>query len=103
MLKELDKMGKAYWVSCYREIKDTEKYASYIKLAVPAITAGGGIFLARDVAAFAYEYGRKDRTIIIEFPDIDSARATHDGKAYGAALEALGDGAVRDIRLVEGA
>lgn len=95
-------MGKAYWVSCYREITDAEKYASYIKLAIPAIAAGGGIFLARDVAAYAYEEGQPDRTIIIEFPDLESARATHDGKAYGAALEALGDGAVRDIRLVAG-
>lgn len=95
-------MSKAYWVSCYREISDSTKYASYIKLAVPAISAGGGTFLARDVAAFAYENGQQDRTIIIEFPDLESARATHDGEAYGAALEALGDGAIRDIRLVEG-
>ena len=95
-------MGKAYRVSCYREITDLAKYANYIKLAVPAIAAGGDIFLARDVAAFAYEDGQQDRTIIIEFPDLESARATHDGEAYGAALDALGDGAIRDIRLVEG-
>ncbi|MBA2778061.1 DUF1330 domain-containing protein [Billgrantia kenyensis] len=96
-------MKKAYWVSCYREISDRARYARYIELALPAITAGGGRFLARDVAAFAYEEGLKDRTIIIEFPDLESARATHDGEAYGAALEALGDGAVRDIRIVVGA
>ncbi|MCE9664214.1 DUF1330 domain-containing protein [Halomonas sp. M5N1S17] len=95
-------MSKAYWVSCYREITDAKKYASYIQLAIPAIAAGGGIFLARDVAAYAYEDGQQDRTIIIEFPDLESARATHDGEAYAAALEALGDGAVRDIRLVGG-
>jgi len=95
-------MKKAYWVSCYREISDRIKYARYIELALPAITAGGGSFLARDVAAFAYEDGRQDRTIIIEFPDLERARATHDGEAYRAALDALGDGAVRDIRIVEG-
>ncbi|WP_445156752.1 DUF1330 domain-containing protein [Halomonas sp. E14] len=96
-------MKKAYWVSCYREISDRTRYARYIELALPAITTGGGHFLARDIAAFAYEQGLKDRTIIIEFPDLESARATHDGEAYGAALEALGDGAIRDIRIVEGA
>ncbi|QJQ95190.1 MULTISPECIES: DUF1330 domain-containing protein [Halomonadaceae] len=95
-------MKKAYWISCYREITNAEQYASYIRLAVPAITAGGGTFLARGVAAFAYENGRRERTIVIEFPDLDSARATHDGEAYAAALTALGNGAVRDMRIVEG-
>ena len=43
-------MAKAYWVSVYREIHDEAKLLAYAKLAVPAIEAGGGKFIARGVA-----------------------------------------------------
>ena len=39
-------MPKAYWISCYREISDPGKLAEYGRLAGPAITSGGGTFLA---------------------------------------------------------
>jgi len=89
-------MTKAYW------IKDPDKLAAYAKLAGPAIIAGGGTFLARNVAALAYESGVKERVVLIEFPDLEAARATHDSAAYQAALAALDNGAVRDMRVVEG-
>jgi uncharacterized protein (DUF1330 family) len=95
-------MAKAYWVSCYRKILDDAKLAAYAKLAGPAITAGGGTFLARGGAAAAFEDGCKERTVIIEFPDLATAHATHDSPAYQAALAALAGGAVRDLRIVEG-
>jgi uncharacterized protein (DUF1330 family) len=40
--------------------------------------------------------------VIIEFDSIEQAVATHDSAAYQAALAALGDGAVRDLRIVPG-
>ena len=72
------------------------------KLAGPAITAGGGVFLARAVAAQAYEAGQKERVTLIAFESIDQAVATHESAAYKQALKALDGGAVRDIRFVEG-
>jgi uncharacterized protein (DUF1330 family) len=39
---------------------------------------------------------------VIEFDSLAQATAAHDSSAYQAALAALGDGAERDIRLVEG-
>ncbi len=95
-------MAKAYWVACYREILDQDKLAAYAKLAVPAIVAGGGTVLARGLAAFAFEHGLKERTVLIEFPDMASALSTHDGAAYKEALAALDGGAVRDLRIIEG-
>jgi uncharacterized protein (DUF1330 family) len=35
-------MPKAYWVVCYRAIKDPAKVTAYAKLAGPAIQAAGG-------------------------------------------------------------
>lgn len=95
-------MAKAYWITNYHAITDAGKLAAYGKLAGPAISAGGGTFLARGPAAFAYENGLKERVVVIEFPDLETARSAHDSAAYQAALAVLGDGAVRDIRIVEG-
>ena len=41
-------------------------------------------------------------TVVIEFESLAQAVAAHDSPAYQEALAALGDGAERDIRLVEG-
>jgi uncharacterized protein (DUF1330 family) len=95
-------MAKAYWVSTYRAVLDTEKLAAYAKLAGPAITAGGGRFLARGEPAKVYEMGLMQRTVLIEFDSVAQAMATHDSAAYLAALDALGDGAQREIRVIEG-
>ena len=43
------------------------------------------------------------RTVVIEFPSVEAAVATHDSEAYQEALRALGDGADRDLRVVPGA
>jgi uncharacterized protein (DUF1330 family) len=96
-------MAKAYWIACYRQISDPAKLAAYARLAGPAIEAGGGRFLARTVAAKAYEDGKLERTVLIEFDSVDQAVAVHDGAAYQAALAALAGGAVRDLRIVSGA
>jgi uncharacterized protein (DUF1330 family) len=95
-------MAKGYWISCYREITDTDKLAAYAKLAGPAIEAGGGRFLARGTAAHAYEDGLMQRTVLIEFESVEKAVATHHSPAYQAALAALAGGAVRDLRIVAG-
>jgi uncharacterized protein (DUF1330 family) len=95
-------MPKAYWVSAYRAITDTDKLAAYAKLAGPALTAGGGRFLARGEPAKVYELGLKQRTVLIEFDSVEQAVAAHDSPAYQAALAALGNGAEREIRIIEG-
>jgi uncharacterized protein (DUF1330 family) len=95
-------MSKAYWIACYRSVSDPDALAAYAKLAGPAIAAGGGRFLARGTAARAYEDGLLERTVLIEFDSVQQAEALHDSAAYQEALQALGAGAVRDLRIVEG-
>jgi uncharacterized protein (DUF1330 family) len=95
-------MPKAYWIAAYRSIKKPEALAEYAKLAGPAITAGGGRFLVRGTPAKTYEVGLNQRTVIIEFDSVAQAIAAHDSDGYKAALKALGDGAERDMRIVEG-
>lgn len=95
-------MPKAYWVSTYRAVNDTEKLAAYAKLAGPALAASGGRFLARGVPAKAYEQGLMQRTVLIEFDSVAQAITAHDSPGYQAALAALGNGAERDIRIIDG-
>ncbi len=95
-------MPKAYWITCYREIKDPDKVAAYAKLAAPALAKYGVRYLARGNPGAIFEDGRKERTVMSEFPSLAEAIAAHNGLEYQAALKVLGDGAVRDIRIVEG-
>ena len=86
-----------------RAVHDADKLAAYAKLAGPAIQAGGGRFLARGMPAKTYEGGIAQRTVLIEFDSLEQATATHDSAGYKAALDALGDGVERDMRIIEAA
>jgi uncharacterized protein (DUF1330 family) len=95
-------MAKAYWITTYRAISNPDKVAAYAKLAGPAIAAGGGTFIVRGMPAKTYEAGLNQRTVVIQFDSLEQATAVYESPAYKAALDALGDGAERDMRLVEG-
>jgi len=95
-------MAKAYWITFYRSISNPQAVAEYAKIAGPAIQAGGGKFLVRGEPSKTYEAGRSMRTVVTEFPNLQAAISTFEGAAYAEALRALGNGAERDIRIVEG-
>ena len=95
-------MAKAFWVATYRAITNPDKMAAYAALSGPAIIAAGGKFVVRGMPTKVYDNGLMQRVVVIEFPSVDAAIKGHDSPAYQAALVALGDGAERDIRIVEG-
>ena len=78
------------------------KLAAYAKLAPAATAPFGARYVARGTAAAAFEAGVKERIVITEFPSIQQAIAAYESPAYQAALQALGDGAERDVRIIEG-
>jgi uncharacterized protein (DUF1330 family) len=80
-------MAKAYWIATYRSVKDPAALEAYAKLAGPAIKT--------------LEDGLNQRTVVIEFDSVAAAMAAYESPAYQKALKVLGDGAVRDIRIVE--
>ena len=95
-------MAKAYWICAYRSVRDQEAVGAYAKLAGPALQAAGGRFLARGLPARVYESGLEQRAVILEFDSVAQAIAAHDSPAYQQALRVLGDGAERDLRIIEG-
>ena len=94
-------MAKAYWITCYRSIRNPDKLAAYAKLAAPAIQAAGGRFLVRGAPAKTFEAGLNQRTVITEWDSVQHAVAGHDSPGYQEALRVLGDAAERDVRIVE--
>lgn len=95
-------MPKAYWIAFYHSVKNPDALMAYSNLAVPAIRAAGGRFIVRGVPACVYEAGLNQRVVVVEFDSLQQASAAHDGPEYQEALKALGDGALRDMRIVEG-
>lgn len=96
-------MRKAYWIATYRSINDPAALEAYAALAGPAIQAAGGRFLARGMPAKVYEAAVQQRAVLIEFESVAHATGAHDSPAYQDALKALGQGAERDIRIIEAA
>jgi uncharacterized protein (DUF1330 family) len=94
-------MARAYWINTFRQVRDPQKLAAYVELAGPAMRAAGGRFLARGLPARVFESGLMERTTLIEFDSVDQAVAAYESPAYQEALVALGDGAERDLRIVE--
>ena len=95
-------MPKAIWVSAYRAVNDPKALAAYAALAGPALQKYGAKFLARGVPAAVHENGLQQRTVVIEFESVAKAQEAYDSPEYKEALRALGNGADRDIRIIEG-
>ncbi len=95
-------MAKGYWINMFRSIKDPEKVEAYRKLAGPVMQAAGAKFLVRGDPTKVYETGIMQRVVLIEFDSVEQAIAVHDSPGYQAAIKALGNGAERDLRIVEG-
>jgi uncharacterized protein (DUF1330 family) len=97
-------MKKGYWVVVYRSISDESAVKAYGALAGPAIASSGGRILTRSTSQIQpHEAGSALRTILVEFDSYENAIAARVSESYQKALQALGSGAERDFRIVEGA
>jgi uncharacterized protein (DUF1330 family) len=94
-------MPKALWIVFYHSISDPKKLEAYAKVAPAATTPFGSRYLARGNAAAVFESGLKDRVVVTVFPSVEQAVAAYNSPAYQEALRVLGDGAVRDVRIIE--
>jgi uncharacterized protein (DUF1330 family) len=84
-------------------ITDAEKYEDYKKLSPAAIAAYGGKFLSRggDVETLEGETESR-RVVIVEFPDMEAARAFYDSPQYRKARAAREGAAEAQFIIVEG-
>ena len=97
-------MKKGYWVVAYKSVSDDSATKAYAKLALPAVESFGGRFLTLSLSRVQpHEAGLQQRTVVVEFESYESALAAYESENYKKALQALGSGAQRDFRIVEGA
>ena len=97
-------MKKGYWVVTYRSIRNEAAMKAYGSLAVPAVESFGGRILTGLTSQIqAYEAGLQQPAVLVEFDSYDVAVAAYKSEPYQKAIQALGSGAERDLRIVEGA
>ena len=97
-------MKKGYWVVSYRSVSDESAVKAYAELAGPAIQSLGGRVLTRRISQVQlHEAGLQQSAILVEFDSYEIALAAYESESYRKALQALGSGAERDFRIVEGA
>lgn len=78
-------MAKGY-VIAQIDVTDPETYAQYVSLVGPTIAAFGGRFLVRGGPAETLEGTPVGpRNVVIEFPNVDAARAWYHSEAYAPA------------------
>ena len=95
-------MPKGYWIIAFRSVSDASALNKYIELAGPVLGAAAVKFVVRGMPAKVYEAGVQERTVVIEFESVEKAIEVYESAEYQAAVEALRDGTVRDVRVVAG-
>jgi uncharacterized protein (DUF1330 family) len=96
-------MPKAY-VICDIDVTDPEAYEGYKALSAPAVAAYDGAFIVRGGASEVLEGDRSpQRLVILEFPDVETARRWYHSPEYGEAKQARAGAATGSFILVEGA
>jgi uncharacterized protein (DUF1330 family) len=84
-------------------VKDREAYEAYRTRAAPSITQYGGRYLARGTAIEPLEGNWTPRIIVlVEFPDLESARRWYRSPEYTATLAFREAGLSRKLILVDG-
>lgn len=76
------------------DVTDAEKWMEYAKAAQVTVADHSGRYIARGGASEELENWEDEgkRVVILEFPDMDTARNWYNSEAYGAA-RAIREGA----------
>lgn len=95
-------MAKGYWIVRVT-VKDKERYPEYLAAARPAFDKFGGRFLVRGGRHGAMEGTSRERNVVVEFKDYESALACYRSPDYQAAKAIRNALAEADFVIVEGA
>ena len=90
----------ALWIA-HVEVTDAEAYAGYAAIATEAITAHGGVFLARGGGYRQMEGNDRARNVVARFPTFEDAIACYESPRYQEAVAIAATSAVRDLVIVE--
>lgn len=94
-------MAKGYWIA-HITVTNADTYPEYIRLDTPVIAQWGGTFLVRGGQSTTPESQMKDRHVVVEFKDYETALACYNSPEYQAAANIRRASADSDILIVEG-
>ena len=93
---------KAYWVCVYEKIDNVEKLKEYAVKAKPTVEKFSGKFLVRGGKNRTNDGIESPRTVVVEFPDYNTAVDCYDSAEYQKAHDILKGHVVRHHQIVEG-
>ena len=95
-------MTKGYWIVRV-SVTNPEDYPDYLAAAKPAFDRFGANFLVRGGSFEGKEGTHRDRNVVVEFKDLQTARACYDSPEYSAAKRIRQANADTDFLIIEGA
>jgi uncharacterized protein (DUF1330 family) len=94
-------MTKGYWIA-HVDVADAAAYEAYRAANAAPFAAYGAKFLVRGGPQDVREGKARTRTVVIEFPSIEAARACYDSPEYQAAKALRAPVSTGDLVIIEG-
>ena len=92
---------KGYWIA-HVDVTDPEGYKPYMAADMVPLGKFGGRFLVRGGACEVMEGRVRARTVVLEFPSYEAARACYRSPGYQSAAHLRNGKAVFDLIIAEG-
>lgn len=95
-------MPKAYWIVRV-SVRNAENYQDYIAAAKPAFDKYGARHIVRGGRYEAMEGEARERNVVVEYKDFETAMACYNSPEYQAARAIRMANAEAELVIVEGA
>ena len=95
-------MAKGFWIVRV-SVRNADRYPDYLQAARPAFEKYGAQFHVRGGRYLAPEGEARERNVVVEFRDFDTAVACYESPEYCAARSVRQANADADFLIVEGA
>lgn len=92
---------KGYWIGRIT-VTDPDRYPDYIEAAKPAFAKYGAKFLVRGGEFTAPEGEARERNVVIEFPDYETALACYHSPEYQTAAKIRQESSVSEQLIIKG-
>ena len=93
--------AKGYWIARL-DVSDPERYRIYGEATRPLVAQHGGRFLVRGGQSETIAGAARSRTIVIEFPDYETALRCYHSPEYREATRLREVSSTGDFVIVEG-
>ena len=94
-------MSKGYWIVRV-DVHDPEGYKKYLTANAAAFRKYGGKFLVRGGRFETLTGDARERNVVLEFKDYETAHACYHSPEYQHAIAERGGSATLDLIIVEG-